>query len=409
MSDVAAPTLPKVRLDSLDTYRGFVMLLMAAELLHLPSVAKQFPDSVFWQNVLFHSEHVAWTGCSLHDLIQPSFSFMVGVALPFSIASRRAKGQANSRMWFHALWRSLALVLLGVFLRSQGRPMTRWTFEDTLSQIGLGYPFLFALGLAGSRTRWVALGTILLGYWAWFAQFPLPPPNVDHASLGVSPGWSHDFAGFAAHWNINTNAAWSFDRWFLNLFPREHAFVGNNGGYSTLSFIPTLGTMILGLIGGQWLKNAGADRGKSEAVATRLLIAGMACVVAGWFWHMSGVCPSVKKIWTPSWTLFSGGWCFLMMAAFYWIMDVRGWKRWAFPLAVIGMNSIAMYVMVHTMTGFIRESLTTHLGRETFLSLARLCGGDIKVFEPMVTGASVLLVLWLILLWMHRRRIYPRI
>ena len=75
------------------------MVLMAAEMLHVPSVARHFPDSAVWQWLKFHSEHVAWTGCSLHDLIQPSFSFMVGVALPFSIASRMGRGQSKAAMW----------------------------------------------------------------------------------------------------------------------------------------------------------------------------------------------------------------------------------------------------------------------------------------------------------------------
>lgn len=385
------------RLVSLDAYRGFVMFLMAAEMLRVPSVARHFPDSGVWQWLKFHSEHVAWTGCSLHDLIQPSFSFMVGVAMPFSIASRVARGQSRSGMWAHALLRALILILLGVFLRSTGKPMTNWTFEDTLSQIGLGYPFLFALGFAGMRARWIALVVILAGYWAFFALFT-PPPDYQAAAAGVAAGWSHDFTGFAAHWNLNCNAAWSFDRWFMNLFPRVKEFAGNAGGYSTLNFIPTLGTMILGLIAGQWLK----ERKTARQTIGRLVAAGAVCLALGWLLHASGVCPSVKKIWTPSWTLFSGGWCFLFMAVFYAVIDVAGWRSWAFPLVVIGMNSIAMYVMAHTMDGFFASALDTHLGRDW----ARMAG---EAFAPMLHGAAVLLILWLILLWMHRRRIYLRI
>src|SRR5262249_38260807 len=129
-----APALAN-RLSSIDAYRGFVMFLMVAELLHLSQVAKYFPDNEVWQWLAHHTQHVDWTGCSLHDLIQPSFTFLVGAALPFSIASRRAKGQSLLRMFLHAIWRGLLLVALGVFLRSLGQPQTRWTFEDTLSQI----------------------------------------------------------------------------------------------------------------------------------------------------------------------------------------------------------------------------------------------------------------------------------
>jgi heparan-alpha-glucosaminide N-acetyltransferase len=208
------------RLAALDVYRGFVMFLMAAELLEVPKVAKAFPQSEVWQFLKQHSTHVAWTGCSLHDLIQPSFSFLVGAALPFSIASRMMKGQSTARMWMHALWRSLLLVLLGVFLRSMGSSMTHWTFEDTLTQIGLGYPFLFLLGFAGNKARWTSLILILVAYWLAFACFRLPPPDFDYAAAHVAKAWSHHFEGFAAHWNINSNAAWAFDVWFLNLFPR---------------------------------------------------------------------------------------------------------------------------------------------------------------------------------------------
>src|SRR5262245_14534326 len=112
------------RLQSVDAYRGFVMLLMMAEVLRLDAMIKAFPASAFWQWVSFHTSHVAWRGCSLHDLIQPSFSFLVGVALPYSLASRMARGESNSRLWGHAAWRAMLLVWLGIFLRSIDKPQT---------------------------------------------------------------------------------------------------------------------------------------------------------------------------------------------------------------------------------------------------------------------------------------------
>jgi len=392
------------RLASLDAYRGLVMFLMAAEMLRVAEVAGHFPTSVVWQWLGKHSQHVEWTGCVLHDLIQPSFSFMVGVALPFSVAGRLARGDSRVRLWLHACWRGLLLVLLGVFLRSIGRPQTYWTFEDTLSQIGLGYPLLFALGLARERTRWIVLAAILFGYWLLFAVWPLPGAGFDPAARRVPAEWPHHFTGFAAHWNLNANPAWAFDRWFLNLFPRENEFLGNSGGYSTLSFIPTLGTMLLGLFAGQALYDHRSATGARDrwAVAGRLTLAGLAALAAGWALDRLGVCPSVKKIWTPAWTLFSGGWCFLFMAAFYAVADVLGGRRLFFPLVVIGMNSIAMYVLVHTTEGFWSRALDTHFGRKPFHVL-----GD--AFAPMLHGAAVLLILWLTLYWMWRRRIFLRV
>src|SRR6186713_3187275 len=124
------------------------MLLMLAEAMRLWTVSAAFPESRFWALVAYNTDHVPWQGCSLHDLIQPAFSFLVGAALPFSIDSRRARGQGFTRMLGHAMWRSIALVALGIFLRSLGRHQTYWTFEDTLTQIGLGYTLLFLLAFA---------------------------------------------------------------------------------------------------------------------------------------------------------------------------------------------------------------------------------------------------------------------
>src|SRR4029079_9144826 len=113
---------------------------------------------------------------------------------------------------------------------------------------------------------------ICVGYWAAFALYPLPGPDFDWAAAGVAPDWPNHLSGFAAHWNKNTNLAWAFDRWFLNLFPREKPFLNNGGGYATLSFIPTLGTMILGLIAGGWLKSGASHAEKLK----RFIIAGIA-------------------------------------------------------------------------------------------------------------------------------------
>jgi predicted acyltransferase len=391
------------RVTSVDAYRGLVMFLMMAEVLHLSRMAQRFPGDFVWQFLAYHQSHVEWTGCSLHDLIQPSFSFLVGVALPFSIASRVARGQSFGRMLVHAAWRSLLLIFLGIFLRSVGRPQTNFTFEDTLTQIGLGYTFLFLLGFCSRLVQLLALVLILAGYWGAFALYPLPGPDFDYASVGVPADWPHHLTGFAAHWDKNTNLAWAFDQWFLNLFPRQRPFVYNGGGYATLSFIPTLGTMILGLVAGGWLTSAGS---RLEKVGL-LIVSGFVCLGAGLGLDYAGICPIVKRIWTPSWTLYSGGWCFLILAAFYLVMNVLQFRAWAFPLVVIGMNSIAIYCLVHLIDRFIVDSFKTHLGKDVF----RLYDAfpSLTAYEPLIQGTVLLIVFWLILLWMYRRKIFIRI
>lgn len=392
------PTTLAERLTSLDAYRGFVMFLMMAEVLRLSRVSRALPESGFWAFLAHHQSHVEWIGCSLHDLIQPSFSFVVGVALPFSLAARVAKGESQAQMIAHAFRRALILILLGIFLRSVNRPQTYFTFEDTLTQIGLGYVFLFLLGMRSMRVQWIALGVILFGYWLAFALYPAPATGFDTTTVGVAQDWPHWMSGFAAHWNKNTNLAWRFDVWFLNLFPREKPFAFNGGGYATLSFIPTLGTMILGLIAGNVFRSKREPLGKVKW----FVIAGVIGLISGWLIGKLGICPVVKRIWTPSWVLFSGGWCFLLTAAFYALIDVKGWKRWAFPLLVIGMNSIAAYCIAELLPGFFSATLKTHLGQNSF----KVFG---EAYEPLLIGGCVLIVYWVILFWMYRRKIFLRI
>ena len=375
---------PGERNYAVDAYRGFVMLLMMAEVVQLSRVAKALPGSGFWSALAYHQTHVQWAGCSLHDTIQPGFSFLVGVALPYSIASRLAKGGTFRAMFGHALWRALLLVALGVFLRSMHTTQTYFTFEDTLSQIGLGYPFLFLLGFKPPRWQWIALGAILTAYWLAWALYP----------VSAEPGF---FTGFAAHWNKGTNFGNAFDQWFLNLFPRTQPYVANAGGYLTLSFIPTLGTMILGLAAGRWLH----ERAPGIPMK-RLLAAGGIGVAAGLLLHFTGICPVVKRIWTPSWTLFSGGLCFLFLAAFCWVMEVKGYRKWAFPLIVIGMNSMAAYLMAHLFERFIIDSFRIHLGAPAFTFAG-------SAYEPFLRGLAVLLVYWLLLFWMYRRKLFLRV
>ncbi len=110
----------------------------------------------------------------------------------------------------------------------------------------------------------------------------------------------------------------------------------------------------------------------------------------------------VKRIWTPSWVLFSGGLCFLFLALFFALIDWPGWHAWSFPLRVIGANSIAAYCLSHLIDGFITDSFRTHLGRDAFKIV-----GD--AYAPFLQGVAVLLVLWLILFWMYRKKLYVRI
>jgi len=409
----AAPAVPPAkktgipdRLVSLDAYRGLTMLAMASGGLGLHAVAenmiKDGHDTAFWRAVSYQFEHVQWVGCALWDLIQPSFMFMVGVAMAYSCASRQAQGQSYFKMLRHAVVRSLVLILLGIFLRSDGmfRKETNFTFEDVLTQIGLGYTFLFLLWNRPTWLQWGAVVAILGGYWYYFYQYPLPGPDFDYATVGVSPEWREQYGltGIAEHWNKNTNAAAYFDVWFLNLFPRSKPFQYNGGGYLTLSFIPSLATMLFGLLVGELLRSPRTDKQKFWT----LVIAGVTGLLLGQVVDLAGVGPIVKRIWTPSWAVFSAGWTCLFLAGFYGVIDVLKFRRWTFPLIVVGMNSITMYCMEELSHDWFDRTLRTHFGAQIYELLG-------KAYEPFLHRLWVLLAMWLVLLWLYRQRIFIRI
>jgi predicted acyltransferase len=389
----ATAPFPAPRLGSLDAYRGFIMLLMASGGFGIPAVAQNLPGSA-WNSIAPWFDHAAWAGGVLWDMIQPAFMFMVGVAAAFSVQKRLERSDSWGAVLRHAAIRALVLVLLAVLLASNSKDhkQTNWLFTNVLGQIGLGYFFLVLLVKADKKLRIAVFVAILAGYWAAFALWPVGAAP-DAASLDWMKG-TDLFTGFFAHWNPHTNFAAAFDRWFLNLFPRSETYTVTHGGYQTLNFVPSLATMLLGLMVGDRLRkgdDAMAKLGTLAMWGVGLILLGLALGYT--------VCPIIKRIWTPSWALWSGGIVILMLAAFYAIMDIRGWKRWAFPLTIVGMNSIAVYMASQLTKPWIRDTLTKTFGSDIFKG----------PYGPMVERCSVLFVIWLMCLWLWRQKAFLRI
>ena len=392
---VPRPLEKPARLVSLDAYRGFIMLAMASAGFELWKVARSFPGDRVWDFLAYNTDHVPWVGCGFWDLIQPAFMFMAGVAIPYSYASRKNKGESDGVILFHVAVRSLVLVFLGIFLSSNGSSTPGHLLVNVLTQIGLGYFFVYLLRGSGIRVQLAAAAVILVGYWLWFALFPLPPADFDYKAVGL-PETGGYLSGFFAHWDMNTNAAAHLDRRLLNLLPAYAAkpFEYNPGGYQTLNFIPSMATMLLGLMAGELLRGPKDGRAKLGW----LVACGSICIIVG---QLAGwtVCPIVKRIWTPSWAVYSAGWTLWMLAAFYAVCDLKGWKGWAFPLTVVGMNSIAVYCMSQMLKPAIRG---------TFRNLAG-AGWFSGTYGPIVQCAVILAALWLASYWMYRRGIFVRI
>ena len=395
----------KQRLLSLDAYRGLIMVTLAFNGFGLAGTAanhlKQTPESSFWKLIAYNFEHVEWIGCGYWDLIQPSFMFMVGVSMAYSYLKRQERGHSYARMLGHAVWRSVVLILLGIFLISNGQKSTNWSLTNVLTQIGLGYTFLFLLWGRTFRAQAVTAAAILVGTWLLYVSYP--GAGLDLATgakdVGVTKEWAAEhLLGVGKAWHKNATVGQAIDVWLLNLLPQQTPFVFNRGGYHTINFIPSLATMLFGLMCGELIRSNRDHRQKLRM----LVIAGVAGLLAGQLLNLTGICPLVKRIWTPSWALFSTGGCCLILAALYGMIDVLGWRKWAFPLVVVGMNSIAIYVMSMTLKSWGAKTLQTHLGPDIFKLL-----GDANA--PMIQASLVGLLFWLACYWMYRQKMFVRI
>jgi heparan-alpha-glucosaminide N-acetyltransferase len=389
------------RLASIDAYRGFVMFLLLAEAFQLCNVAAAVPESSFWRFLCQQQSHAEWVGVNLHDLIMPSFCFLVGVSLPFSLARRAAQGATLRDLWKHAVIRSFLLIGLGLAIAAMhARQMIVYPFDWILPQIGLAYPALFWLALKPPRSAWISVMVILAVCWLAFALYPVPGPEFDYERVGVSQAWlkEHGLRGFEAHWQKNSNVAWAFDTWLLNPYPREKPFVGFPKGMTTLNFIPTLATMILGLMAGRILQSARSSWSKLRW----LVNAGVLGLAGGWALSLTDLCPLVKAIWTPSWVLFSGGWCFLLLGCSFLLVDWWGYARLAFPFTVIGMNAIAAYLLAQIHSNLAFNALRRIVGSTPFTFL-----GD--PYEPLIYGVVMVAGYWTALYVLYRRRLFLRV
>ena len=385
----------KQRLLSLDMYRGLVLALLLLEAANYGwqhAIAKAHPGSWLAQMIDYHASHVAWRGCSLWYMIQPSFMFMVGVSMAYSYAKRASLGQSRRMMLRHAIGRALILLLLGLVLRSSYTEHINWTFEDVIQQIALGYVALFLLWNRGWKVQAGAAAGILIGYWLLFALWPTVEGD------GTEGAWT----GWLAHWNKNANPAHYFDVWFLNLFPRHEAFVANRGGYVTLSFIPSLATMLFGLMAGEFLRRSGKKA--TWAVVKKLALWGGVGLALGLVLDLTNICPMVKRIWTPSFALWSGGWCLLILAGLYAMVDLRGYRWIAKPFAVLGMNSIAVYVMVWLVAAWVNDMLKVFFGVDYATSI-----GFAPEYAKLVENICSGLVVWAFAWWMYRQKIFVRV
>jgi len=365
------PDLRPERLVSLDALRGFDMFwIMGAE-----EIAKEGARLTNWPWLNWLSgqlDHPEWHGFAFYDLIFPLFLFLAGVSMPFSFERRSARGDSKAQLVRHVIVRGLMLVLLGMIYNGLLRfnwPNTR--LPSVLGRIGLAYLFAGIIVLNSTwRGRFAWFVGLLVGYWAALKFIPVP----EFGAGDLEPG--HTLTDYV-------------DRLLIpgQLYKEVR---DPEGLFGT---IPAIGTALAGAMTGQYLKD-GRSGGLIKTVVMAVL--GAICLGLAHLWNADF--PINKNLWSSSFVLLCAGWSLIFLAAFYLVIDVFKLRRWAFFFVVIGSNSIFVYLAnrfidVEYTTSFFFEGALQHTG----------------AYQPLLFATAVVLVQWLLLYFMYRRRIFLRV
>jgi len=357
------------RLGSLDAFRGFVMLWIIGGEGLIAGLAALGHNRIM-DAVVYELSHTPWQGLRFYDCIWPSFMLMVGVSVPLSFA-KRSLTQTYHQQLAHAAKRAIVLFLLGSLRESVliGSPYLV-ELSSALQPIAIAY-FVAVVVVRKSWRFQAGLGAAILAGYALLLAF-IPAPGI--------PSGSYQYNHNLVHWvDIALLGQVHWDRW---------PFAPEGWG-TVLSTIPTISTTLLGLLIGELLMSRRSKQTKAKLIGA----IGLGCVAIGY--GTSFVVPVVMKMWTTSYGLMSAGWACLMLLFFYWLIDVRGYRKWAFPLTVIGMNAIFIYMF----TSLI------HLDPIVDVFTRGIARG-LPNSELLLQQVVVLALEWLILFWMYRRRIF---
>lgn len=313
-------------------------------------------------------DHVPWKGMVFWDLIQPAFMFMVGLAMPFSFGRRKAQGKTFKQQFRHVLWRSLMLLFISQILMSiadEGYPryVPHFQLDNVLAQIAFTYFFCFLI--MQLEFRWQVLAAILFLalHWGLFLAFP----------------------GKDGPFSMTDNIGRRIDLDLLGVNP--------DGYYVSINWISSTVTTLLGV----WCAELLLKK-RSHAYNVKVLAGGAAlCFLLGF--ALTPVNPMVKRIWTNSFTLVSGGCVVLILLFFYWLVEMMGFRRLVFPLLVLGMNYIFIYCVYIVLTEGINNVVGTFTRGFVFIG----------AFAPVAQAFCIFLVMWYLCYWLCQHRIFIKI
>ena len=361
----------EVRVQSIDVLRGYDMFWIAGGAGVFTALAKalQSPVTDFLAVQVTHAE---WIGFHHHDLIFPLFLFLAGASWPFSLASRLSRGMSKGRIALSILRRFVVLFLLGATLFGLlDLDFAHVRFNSILGRIGFGWA-IAALGTLyfGKKGNLAFALTFFFGYWA--AEQFLP--------LVFSPGRNP--------WG-DGNFMRVFDGWLGGRVPDKY---GPEGFFQMFGCVSSA---YIGVFAGQLLKESEISGGRKTV---RLLIWAAVLGVGALLAHLSG-CPCIKSFWSPTYILVAGSLSLALLAVLYWIIDVRGWTKWAFFFKVIGMNAITIYLLQWAWS-------FPAFGRKVFGGVAGLLP---ELWGLLLLEVGFVLLRWLVLLFLYRHKIFLRV
>jgi predicted acyltransferase len=380
-------TEPSKRLTSLDAFRGATIAAMVL-----------VNDPGNWGTTYAQLKHAAWNGWTITDMVFPFFLWIVGVAMTFSFAKRAESGADKGKLMLHVFRRAAIIFGLGLFLNGfpfglafdQQFSFSTWRFPGVLQRIAICYFIASAIFLTTKvRGQIIWAGTFLVVYWLALMLIPVP---------GYGAGYLEP----------KGNLEWFLDSTFLNGHTWVWAPAAGFDPEGILSTLPAITTTLFGVLTGHWLRT---NRPAPEKVSWMFTV-GMGMVVLGWF--LSIWLPINKNLWTAPYSIFMGGWALVGLAACYWLIDVNGYKRWAKPFVIFGMNAIAIYVaseLLAILLGVIQVegplgkpiSLQEHIYLNWFAPL-----GD-PYNASLLYGIAYVLLMFLIGWVMWRRRWFLKI
>lgn len=363
------------RLYSLDALRGFDMLWITGGQKLIFAFATVTGLPFFnWLNGQMH--HVEWNGFAFYDMIFPLFLFLAGVSMPYSLASRLARGETKRQLYRHALIRMLVLVVLGLLVnRILELNPENIRLPSVLGRIGVAW-FLAAMIVMNTGIKWQ-----VIWFWSLLVFYCLV------MMLVPVPGYG------AGVLTPEGNLAGYIDR----LFIPGTLYMGTMDPEGILSTIPSVSTALLGVFAGHLLRYEGKGLTGLKKGAI-ILAAGVAAILSGLAWGT--FFPINKNLWTSSFVLYAGGWSLILLGVFYLITDVWKKRKWAFFFVVIGMNSITIYVLQNRIIRF-------DIIRDFFLKgVTGLMPGSI---QPFVSAIGYIACVWLFLYFLYRKKIFLKV